>query len=50
MKYIKRLTLVGFLLLVILTLTVWWISYQVGSLPTGNYFPETEEEINESYP
>jgi len=51
MKYLKKITLVGFILflLIIITFTVFWISYQVSSLPTGNYFPETEEEINESY-
>jgi len=49
MKYLKKITLVGFILflLIIITFTVFWISYQVSSLPTGNYFPETEEEVSE---
>jgi len=40
------------LLLLLLSGGLWWIVYQVSNLPTGNYFPETEEEINEdeSYP
>ena len=33
--------------MLILTFTVWWISDEVSGLPTGNYFPETEEEVSE---
>jgi len=49
MKYLKKLTLVGviLILLIIITFTVFWISYQVSSLPTGNYFPETEKELTQ---
>ncbi len=44
-----KLTVVGFIVLTILiiTFTVLWISYQVSSLPTGNYFPETEKELTQ---
>ena len=49
MKYLKKLTMVGVILfiLIIVTFTVVWISYQVSSLPTGNYFPETEKELTQ---